>query len=1557
MSLYIGILASQGSGGALLDSYGGAAAAFSLRKLSSTYGGAAVRVRRSLDNTEQDIGFAGGQLDQAALQAFVGYENLISYSEQLNDASWSKNASSITVNATTAPNGTLTADAIIEDTANSTHNITRLASPITTVAGQTYTFSIYLKQAFGTRNVYIAPVASTASGNTNGVLIDVSNGTYVGASNVGVGNAFTANDVSIQSIGNGWYRVSVKVTTSGSPYYILVGLSDGLNTSYTGNGTSGVYAWGAQLNQGVTAQPYQVTTATANTANGFVTKWYTQDGNGENLFTYSEQFDNAIWKVFGGATKTGTNVAAAPNGTLTADSIRLTTANIGSNIYQEFASASANVYNVSFWVKRNAATDQTFQLFINIRGTLLLSGNLTATDTWQRFNFTGNYFTGSTPSVFGIIGNTTGTTSDLLVWGAQLSATSWLQGYQATTTTAVSRRDASQATAASQPRIVNAGVIERENGKPAVYFNGTSGTELKTTYNVPINASTFLATFRRHAKTGVNIEGIFNGDGGSGGIGYYNFSPNAIQLDGSGANPNISASLTNNLLAHYIMSGLYTGSTTSGTSLFANGYYTNIFTGTGVTRTAPNPLAIGGRTGGGQTTWVMKGTFQEGVLYNSNMLSSITAMNLNQNSYYQVYWQGTQQALLDQFGGSAAAFSLRNLSSSYRGPLVRVRRSSDNAETDIGGTFSGDLDVNSLLAFTGGQNLILQSEDFTNASWFKIAVTATSNATIAPDGALTADKISETATTSEHGVNQITSTISGPHTISMYVKAAERNIIDLSIFQNGGNFPYYAIGVDLTTGQTRIFTGSGGLSYSNTVTNVGNGWWRISVSGTTNVTAALTFLLAIRTGTVNNPVNSYLGVAGSGVYVWGAQLTTGSVLQPYIPTTTAVNGANAFVTKWYTQDNNYQNLVLQSQTFENAYWFKLNISVTQDVIAAPDGTLTAEKVIEAVGTNAKYLYPNGGFAVSANTYTGSVYAKAGERSRLVLGIWNGSNYELVQFDLSNGTIVQEAVAGIASISSVGNGWYRCTVTRTIGSVTTYLSFGPHVSTNIGTLTGPFPTYTGDGNSGIYIWGAQANQGELVPYTATTTAVSQRRDAIQTTAASQPRIVNAGSVESENGKPSIFFDGTDDRLATSAAVITSSSFSTFSVFSSLSAVGAAISGQHNGGLDVYRTLFTGSDAVEIGKANFAYAGPSSSYAIRTASSDVFNGTDSVVFTGSNNGLMSIGFRGVIENTLSAPAWTPLNTPLSIGSFGGATPSAFIAGRIQELSYYPTYQTSYQSISSNMNTYYGSYWQGNGTALLDSFSGASAAYSLRNLSSAYTGPLIRVRRSSDNVERDIYGTFRGDLDLAALTSFVGANSGFVTTWYDQSGLGRHATQATAASQPRIVNAGAVETKNGKPSVFFTANNLVTTAAFTGTAGTLINLSATITDPPTSGYGVPFGRIGNSDPLTSHQPFQDGAIYENFASNSRKSVGNPTNNTTNIYLYDVVSDSGLYSVRINNSSFYSTTTNTVLYNTNPPLIGTSGSYSFNGYISEIMVYTSNQSASLSAIASNINNYYKIY
>lgn len=90
-------------------------------------------------------------------------------------------------------------------------------------------------------------------------------------------------------------------------------------------------------------------------------------------------------------------------------------------------------------------------------------------------------------------------------------------------------------------------------------------------------------------------------------------------------------------------------------------------------------------------------------------------------------------------------------------------------------------------------------------------------------------------------------------------------------------------------------------------------------------------------------------------------------------------------------------------------------------------------------------------------------------------------------------------------------------------------------------------------------------------------------------------------------------------------------------------------------------------------------------------------------------------------------------------------------------------------------------------LDLVAGAATAFSLRKVRSAYTGPAIKVWRSSDNAELDVGFTANGDLDTVALLAFVGAGDGFVTTWYDQSGNARHATHSNPAEQGRIVNAG--------------------------------------------------------------------------------------------------------------------------------------------------------------------------
>lgn len=111
------------------------------------------------------------------------------------------------------------------------------------------------------------------------------------------------------------------------------------------------------------------------------------------------------------------------------------------------------------------------------------------------------------------------------------------------------------------------------------------------------------------------------------------------------------------------------------------------------------------------------------------------------------------------------------------------------------------------------------------------------------------------------------------------------------------------------------------------------------------------------------------------------------------------------------------------------------------------------------------------------------------------------------------------------------------------------------------------------------------------------------------------------------------------------------------------------------------------------------------------------------------------------------------------------------------------------------------------ILDTYSNSEVAYSVRLLRGAYYGsPSIRVRRSSDNAEQNIGFTTSGNLDETALTTFVGANDGFVTTWYDQSGNGNNATQSSAVYQPPIVISGVVQKVNGIPAVNYDSAGLL-------------------------------------------------------------------------------------------------------------------------------------------------------
>lgn len=134
----------------------------------------------------------------------------------------------------------------------------------------------------------------------------------------------------------------------------------------------------------------------------------------------------------------------------------------------------------------------------------------------------------------------------------------------------------------------------------------------------------------------------------------------------------------------------------------------------------------------------------------------------------------------------------------------------------------------------------------------------------------------------------------------------------------------------------------------------------------------------------------------------------------------------------------------------------------------------------------------------------------------------------------------------------------------------------------------------------------------------------------------------------------------------------------------------------------------------------------------------------------------------------------------------------------------------------------------------------AVSLSRLSSTHSGPLIRVRRSSDNAEQDISaGTVAGGLDTTALASFCGSSSCFIRTWYDQSGNGRDAGNATTSWQPRIVNAGTIDTFNGLPAPYFKNSALVTASLLPAASAVWSTHLANIVSSGQTGRGRYWGQ----------------------------------------------------------------------------------------------------------------------
>lgn len=193
-----------------------------------------------------------------------------------------------------------------------------------------------------------------------------------------------------------------------------------------------------------------------------------------------------------------------------------------------------------------------------------------------------------------------------------------------------------------------------------------------------------------------------------------------------------------------------------------------------------------------------------------------------------------------------------------------------------------------------------------------------------------------------------------------------------------------------------------------------------------------------------------------------------------------------------------ENLFQYSQEFDSSAWTKNNLTVTANATTAPDGSITADSVTPSAGNPLVYQ-----LSPSAGTYTFSVYAKAGTGTSVTLACTVSFTGRAVTFDLGTGTVGSvgsyssgansSITGGIASITYVGNGWYRCVLAGITIDQARAFHFGPGLANG---------TYTG----GAYFWGAQLEQRSIATaYTSTAvTTITNYIQALQTAAANTAR---------------------------------------------------------------------------------------------------------------------------------------------------------------------------------------------------------------------------------------------------------------------------------------------------------------------------------------------------------------------------------------------------------------------------------------------------------------------
>ncbi len=266
-----------------------------------------------IDPSQLEYSFGTGQSERLielrdnGVPVYKVKENIITYSEQFSQGSWSHDSTTtVTDNAILAPDGNTTADRLVETTTTAEHYRYKTFSQVS----GTYTVSCYFKAA--ERNWAYVQIGTDTQTKRFTVIVDITNGTLVQTASTGspVGTTYT-----IVPVGNEWFRVSATATHTSGNLMIVVGPCNSATPSipsyalpqYTGDVTKGIYVWGAQVNSGAFALPYSITAA--------ATVPYSATGAQVNLSNSTFKLDKPLVGTLTASVQGTISSVSIPNGT------------------------------------------------------------------------------------------------------------------------------------------------------------------------------------------------------------------------------------------------------------------------------------------------------------------------------------------------------------------------------------------------------------------------------------------------------------------------------------------------------------------------------------------------------------------------------------------------------------------------------------------------------------------------------------------------------------------------------------------------------------------------------------------------------------------------------------------------------------------------------------------------------------------------------------------------------------------------------------------------------------------------------------------------------------------------------------------------------------------------------------------------------------------------------------------------------------------------------------------------------------------------------------------